>query len=129
MEPRGTRGKGAGLVRELAQSLSLPASRHYNNPHDMTPARPAGRAAARAIIASLVTRGCREASWQEWTRRSTDDPIAVEARIVLAGAVTERTAMVLLDQHEGALRRALDKIAGTSTATDAPRALKLPAIP
>jgi tRNA modification GTPase len=81
-----------------------------------------GRAAARAIVASLGERGCREISWQEWTRETVADPIAAEARIALACAPTERTAMILLDQQEGALRRALDEIGGILARGDTPAA-------
>ena len=83
-----------------------------------------GPAAAGAIIASLVERGCRHVAWQEWIRHSTADPIAADARIALAAAPTQRTAMMLLDQHEGALGRAADEIAALVTAGDAARAIE-----
>jgi tRNA modification GTPase len=70
-----------------------------------------GRAAAQAIIDSLVQRGCREISWQDWVRQSAPDPVAADARIALAAATTERTAMILWDQHAGALGRAVRAIA------------------
>ena len=69
-----------------------------------------GQAAAAAIIASLVERGCQEVSWQDWTRASHADPIASAARMALAAAPTERTATILWDQYRGALTRALVEI-------------------
>jgi tRNA modification GTPase len=71
-----------------------------------------GHAAAGAIIASLVERGCEEASWQDWACASHADPIASAARIALAAAPTERTATILWDQYTGALARALREIEG-----------------
>lgn len=69
-----------------------------------------GSAAARAITASLVAEGCVEISWLEWRRRATHDPISAEAEIALATATTQRAALALLDQAQGALRTALDRI-------------------
>lgn len=77
-----------------------------------------GRAAVGAIIDSLVERGCREIAWQEWIRQSDADPMAADARIALASASTQRTAMILWDQHGGALRRAADEIAGLAATGD-----------
>jgi tRNA modification GTPase len=82
-----------------------------------------GQAAAAAIIGSLVAAGCREWNWRDWTRDQAPDPIAAEAAIALAGAPTERTAMILLDQQQGALGRALDDLAARLAAGDAPGAL------
>lgn len=82
-----------------------------------------GRAAARAIIAALVEGGCREVDWHEWARRSAPDAIVADARIALAAAPTERTAMILLDQHAGALSRAIREIAGLVAGGDAGRAI------
>ncbi len=70
-----------------------------------------GRTAARAIIDSLAELGCREIAWRDWIHHSAADPLAAEAQVALATASTERTALVLWDQYEGALRRAVDKIA------------------
>jgi tRNA modification GTPase len=70
-----------------------------------------GHAAAAAIIASLVDRGCHAVPWRQWMSESAHDFIAAAAQIVLAGATTERTAGILWDQSAGALRRALDVIA------------------
>lgn len=83
-----------------------------------------GAAAARAIIASLVRRGCQEIDWRQWTRRSEDDPIAAEARILLASAPTRRTAAILWDQYNGALRGALNAIIEQLDAGDIQGALR-----
>lgn len=82
-----------------------------------------GRAAADAIVASLVTAGCSEVDWRQWVRRSEPDPTVADARIALAGARTERTAMILLDQHAGALGRAVREIADLIAAGDAAAAI------
>ena len=78
-----------------------------------------GRAAAGAILASLVERGCQETSWQLWARMSLPDPIAAAARVALADAPTERTATILWDQYTGALARALREIDGLLRGQDA----------
>jgi tRNA modification GTPase len=70
-----------------------------------------GHAAAAAIVASLVDRGCRSVAWRQWMSESAEDSIAAAAQIALAGATTERTAGILWDQSTGALRRALEAIA------------------
>ena len=71
-----------------------------------------GQAAVGAVVEQLTARGCRNTSWQEWSRRSDEDPLRAAARVALADAPTRRTAAVLLDQHQGALstaiRQALD---------------------
>jgi tRNA modification GTPase len=69
-----------------------------------------GDAAVRAIVESLVALGCEELDWRAWTRQTIEDPIVAEARIALADAPTDRTAAILWDQHNGALRRGLDAI-------------------
>jgi tRNA modification GTPase len=78
-----------------------------------------GRAAAAAITASLVAAGCREIAWQDWAGHSVADPIAAEARVALASALTERTATILLDQHAGALRRAVARLVSSLSEGDA----------
>ena len=69
-----------------------------------------GRAAARALIATLTAQGCQEIVWTEWVRQTSDDPLVSDARIVLAAALTERTALLLWQQHEGSLRRAIEEV-------------------
>jgi tRNA modification GTPase len=70
-----------------------------------------GRAAAATITQSLVSAGCREASWQDRVVDLERGQIAAEARTALALARTQRTATILLDQYDGALTSAVDKIA------------------
>jgi tRNA modification GTPase len=70
-----------------------------------------GKAAVEAIVGSLVEMGVCQASWHDWLRAEHSDPIAAEAAIALAGARSMRTAAILLDQHRGALFRALREVA------------------
>jgi len=69
-----------------------------------------GRAAAAAMIESLCDAGCRQIPWQDVVRRDETDPLAAEARILLARARTERAAGILLDQYDGALREAIEQV-------------------
>ncbi|NQU22204.1 MAG: 50S ribosome-binding GTPase [Candidatus Nealsonbacteria bacterium] len=69
-----------------------------------------GEAAVARILDGLVRQGCRAVAWRDWARDTHEDPIAAAARIALAEARTGRTAAILLDQYQGALRRALDAI-------------------
>jgi tRNA modification GTPase len=69
-----------------------------------------GLAAVDAIEGILSGDGCRRLSWQDWVSRQEADPFAAAARLALAEARTARTAAVLLDQYQGALRRAVDQI-------------------
>jgi tRNA modification GTPase len=66
-----------------------------------------GAAAVRSIVERLAHAGCEVISWQEWSRRSEPDAIRGAARALLADAVTQRAAAVLLDQLNGALTTAL----------------------
>jgi len=66
-----------------------------------------GQAAPTRILADLRQAECTEASWREIAGRGTD-PLAAEALISLAHARTQRTAAILLDQFNGALRRELE---------------------
>ncbi len=79
-----------------------------------------GHAAVARIEDELVQGGGRIISWQEWTDTRHADPITAAAQRALAEARTERTATILLDQYQGALRRAFDEIeqAGDSDGAD-----------
>ncbi len=73
-----------------------------------------GPAAVRAVIDSLVARGCAHSRWEDWLPGAEADPVRVAARLALADAPTARTAAVLVDQYEGtlaaAIRRAHDAL-------------------
>jgi tRNA modification GTPase len=69
-----------------------------------------GRVAVATIEESLVSAGCRRVTWRDWMRTRSDDPLAAAAIAALAEAPTERTAAILLDQYQGAIRRAMDEI-------------------
>ena len=69
-----------------------------------------GLAAVARIEEILVSGGCRRISWQDWARRQETDPFAAAARLALAEARTTRTAAILLDQHQGALRLAIEQM-------------------
>jgi tRNA modification GTPase len=69
-----------------------------------------GYAAVAAIERALVDQGARPTAWQDWVVVEHEDPIAAAAQVALAEARTERTAAILLDQYQGALRRAFDEI-------------------
>jgi len=69
-----------------------------------------GHAAVEAIVETLVQQGGQSTAWQDWAAGQYEDPIAAAARVALAEARTERTAAILLDQYQGALRRVLGEI-------------------
>lgn len=69
-----------------------------------------GLAAAAMIVAALKEQGCRTVSWRQWIDCHHLDPIAAAAAAALTEARTQRTSAVLLDQYNGALRRAIDEI-------------------
>jgi tRNA modification GTPase len=69
-----------------------------------------GYAAVARIEDLLVAAGFQSVPWQSWAAHCGDDPFAAAAWVALAEARTERTAAILLDQYQGALRRALDDI-------------------
>lgn len=67
-----------------------------------------GHTAVAMIQERLIEQGCRPVPWQDWAAGQTEDPISAAALVALANARTERTAMILLDQYQGALRQAID---------------------
>lgn len=80
-----------------------------------------GAAACTRWIAALVERGAQCIDWRQWLTqqaldRSCDDPLTASAAIALAEARTQRTAAILLDQFNGALRREIDAIAAALAA-------------
>jgi tRNA modification GTPase len=87
-----------------------------------------GRAAAATITQSLVSVGCRESRWQDRAVDLECGQIAAEARTALASARTERTANILLDQYNGALTSAVERIVAElegGRAIEAQRAMKV----
>ncbi len=77
-----------------------------------------GKAAVTAILSDLAQAGCQPGDADRWLRRFCDDPIARDANVALAQARTERTAGILLDQLNGALRRELTEIVADLKAGD-----------
>jgi tRNA modification GTPase len=69
-----------------------------------------GHAVVSMVRDRLVERGGQLTSWQDWAARGHSDTISAAAHVALADARTERTANILLDQYNGALRRAVDRI-------------------
>ena len=69
-----------------------------------------GVAASRAILSALESHGATILSWQDWIAREEPDPIRAAATLALADARTERTATILLEQYNGALRREIERI-------------------
>jgi len=84
-----------------------------------------GHAAVSMVRGRLVEQGGHLISWQDREARGHSDPISAAARIALADARTERTANILLDQHNGALRRAVDRILDALRTTDLPDSRRL----
>lgn len=64
-----------------------------------------GVAAVEAITESLVTEGGVRQEAVAWALRNCSNTIQAEARLALAKATTERTALILLDQFHGAFER------------------------
>jgi tRNA modification GTPase len=69
-----------------------------------------GLAAVAGVEEIFAAAGCRRISWQNWIGLQEADPYAAAARLALAEARTARTAAILLDQYQGALRRAVQQI-------------------
>ncbi len=69
-----------------------------------------GHAVVSMIQNVFVDGGGHVMSWQDWVAERHSDPIAAAAQLGLANARTKRTAAVLLDQYNGALRETVDKV-------------------
>lgn len=78
-----------------------------------------GQAAVEAVLEALSECGCCEVSWRDWIEHRAPDHIAAAAIEALASAPTLRTAGVLLDQQQGALRREIDDCLGLIVANNA----------
>ncbi|MBN1588107.1 MAG: 50S ribosome-binding GTPase [Pirellulales bacterium] len=69
-----------------------------------------GTAAVARIESLLVEQGAVVTDWRSWAATAHNDRLQAEALVALAEATTEKTATVLLDQYQGALRAELDQI-------------------
>ncbi len=69
-----------------------------------------GAQSSAQIVSDLVSADCTEIDWQDWVADRHECPLSATAQIALAHARTARTAAVLLDQYDGALRREMDAI-------------------
>lgn len=81
-----------------------------------------GREVIRLLLETLASRGAEVCTWPELTQRTTADPLQALAAIALAEARTLRTAAILLDQYNGALRRALSEAVAALDRGDDPAA-------
>jgi tRNA modification GTPase len=77
-----------------------------------------GVAAAQCILNSLSAAGCQLLDWKAWRQRNEIDPFRAAAQVALASARTERTASILLDQYQGALRNTWRQIDRSMKAGD-----------
>ena len=84
-----------------------------------------GDAAVTRIVRLLERTGSTPVSWRAWAPSHHDDPIAAAAHLALADARTERTAAILLDQYQGALRRAWAEVRTALALDDAVQARAL----
>src|SRR5262249_32027895 len=69
-----------------------------------------GREVVRMLLEAFGAHGVRTCSWRGFERSITPDPLQAEAAIALTQARPQRTAAILLDQYQGAFRRAADAI-------------------
>jgi tRNA modification GTPase len=83
-----------------------------------------GLQVVRFLTDLLLAEGVRGCTWQEFLQLTTESPLTALAAAALAEAPTTRTAAILLDQHAGALRHALDAILAALDAGDVGTALR-----
>lgn len=77
-----------------------------------------GIAASRAIVESLADSGCEKLEQSTWIEANASCPLAAAAHRLLGEARTEKAALVLLDQFNGALRREIEQIVAEFDAAD-----------
>jgi tRNA modification GTPase len=82
-----------------------------------------GREVVRFLIELCTARGVQTCTWHEFLHHTTEDILQAQAAIALTAATTARTAAILLDQHQGALSRALSTAASALDQGAAPAAL------
>ena len=83
-----------------------------------------GSASIARIESILVEHGCEVVDWRRRVDNSHDDPIRAAAFHALTKAETSQTAAVLLDQYQGALRRAVDSILASLAERDVAAAVE-----
>ncbi len=69
-----------------------------------------GVQASRRILRHLEEAGCRPITWQQWPSIQQADPLSAQARHLLPEAPTERAALHLWDQCQGALWREVGQL-------------------
>lgn len=69
-----------------------------------------GVAATDRILATMRAGGCKVVDWRAWSDSQRACPVQQEAAHALASASTLKAAAVLLDQLDGALRTAVERI-------------------
>lgn len=84
-----------------------------------------GLASVELVLDSLAQAGCRVVTWQQLVR-ATQPAERAEALVALAAAPTERIAALLVDQLDGALGRALLRVAELMAALDPLASDRLP---
>lgn len=104
--PSDSRGPGEEVVIALVDRVRLEIHCH------------GGLFAARQIVRHLSASGCTVVDWTEWLNRYGSDgqnrcKIAREAERALPRALTNRGALILVDQLAGALSRELQQIASS----------------
>ncbi|MBX9788415.1 MAG: 50S ribosome-binding GTPase [Pirellulales bacterium] len=81
-----------------------------------------GHAAVEAIAEMLSRSGARRVNWRDRIAPRVADSLTTAARRLLADAPTLRTANILLDQHQGALSRAIADVRASIALDDMDRA-------
>lgn len=71
-----------------------------------------GEVACEAVVAALEREGAVRIDWPEWNARQGGSALEAAARLALSQAPTERTALILLDQLQGAFEQEVREIHG-----------------
>lgn len=83
-----------------------------------------GSAACQAVLQSLADRGCPLGDWRSAAEFFSAEPLAAQAAVAACQAQTDRTAAILLDQHDGALSKSIatlcDQLRGENPAAALP---------
>ena len=62
------------------------------------------------LLNSLVAEGCQVVKWEDWLAQNSGDAIEKSAKLALSRAKTQRVAMSLRDQLQGALHNAIKDV-------------------